>query len=357
MTTLRWSTDPRNRLRRGTDDRHLGKPVHPRLVNDDLRAVAELFAFVAANRAEARTILGPSPWDGITGAHAASWLAQVARIPARRKLNDEHYVDDHAMAQIPATLPLLGLARDQRMQITRGDGTAVLAEGFDDPQVMRMILLQVLTGRRASEIRTCGFDCLSPVPERPSGTEAGIARFSYAQSKIDTAPDSILVDREVTKVIEEQQQWVRQRFPSLEPKHLFLRRTGNRAGTKPYSPGSYVRMLREFSDLVKITDSKGRPVRLSHTHRFRHTKLTKLAELGLPVHVLQRYAGQPDHVDALRRAARRTRRAGVLGHGQAQSRRHPGHVLPRGSRQPAPVRPRRPAPAPRLVPTASATKL
>ena len=50
-------------------------------------------------------------------------------------------------------------------------------------------------------------------------------------------------------------------------------------------------MLREFSDIVKITDSKGRPVGLSHTHRFRHTKLTRLAELGLPVHVLQRYAG------------------------------------------------------------------
>ncbi len=27
-----------------------------------------------------------------------------------------------------------------------------------------MILLQVLTGRRASEIRTCEFDCLSPAP-------------------------------------------------------------------------------------------------------------------------------------------------------------------------------------------------
>jgi Phage integrase family len=50
-------------------------------------------------------------------------------------------------------------------------------------------------------------------------------------------------------------------------------------------------MLRQFSDLVQITDSKGRPVRLSHTHRFRHTKLTRLAELGLPIHVLQRYAG------------------------------------------------------------------
>lgn len=50
-------------------------------------------------------------------------------------------------------------------------------------------------------------------------------------------------------------------------------------------------MLREFSKTVKITDSKGKPVSLSHTHRFRHTQLARFAELGLPVHVLMRYAG------------------------------------------------------------------
>ncbi|MFG2250942.1 tyrosine-type recombinase/integrase [Spirillospora sp. NPDC048823] len=49
--------------------------------------------------------------------------------------------------------------------------------------------------------------------------------------------------------------------------------------------------MRQFSKIVEVTDSKGRSVHLSHTHRFRHTKLTRLAELGLPIHVLQRYAG------------------------------------------------------------------
>ena len=36
-----------------------------------------------------------------------------------------------------------------------------------------MILLQVLTGRRASEIRTCEFDCLSPAPSPTIQTAAG----------------------------------------------------------------------------------------------------------------------------------------------------------------------------------------
>ncbi|MFD4530156.1 tyrosine-type recombinase/integrase [Streptomyces sp. NPDC058470] len=70
-----------------------------------------------------------------------------------------------------------------------------------------------------------------------------------------------------------------------------MQRTGNRQGDKPYPSGTYNWMLREFSKIVKITDSKGKPVGLSHTHRFRHTKLTRLAELVLPVHVLMRYAG------------------------------------------------------------------
>lgn len=205
----RWAADPTNRLLRRSEQRFASQPVHPRLVNDDLRAIAELFAFVAANPAEARRILGPHPWSRVTDTHAAGWLRQVSRIPHRREFNDEHYIDDHALAQIPAALPLLGLGRNEQMLITRGDGQQLTAAGFDDPQAMRMILLQILTGRRASEIRTCLFDCLSPVPDNTAeAAEAAederIARFHYAQSKIDIAPDNILVDREVVAVIEEQ---------------------------------------------------------------------------------------------------------------------------------------------------------
>jgi hypothetical protein len=289
----RWTADPRNRMTREADRRRFDKPVHLRQVNDDLRAVAELLAFVAASQADARTVLGATVWELVTEAHAASWSRQVSRVPYTATLNDRHYIDDHALAQIPAALPLLGLPRNHQMSITRGDGQQVLANGFGDPQTMRMILLQILTGRRASEVRTCEFDCLSTVSD--SAVKAGegeeVLRFRYAQSKIDIAPDSILVDREVAAVIEEQQAWVREQFPDLTPRFLFVQRTGNRRGDKPYPSGTYQWMLREFSKIVRITDSTGRPVQLSHTHRFRHTKLTRLAELGLPIHVLQRYAG------------------------------------------------------------------
>src|SRR5450756_2484258 len=60
------------------------------------------------------------------------WFRQVSRIPHQSTLNDRHYVDDHALAQIPAALPLLGLAHEEQLAITRGDGRQVLANGFDD---------------------------------------------------------------------------------------------------------------------------------------------------------------------------------------------------------------------------------
>ena len=290
----RWAADPANRSDPGSPRQGPAK-VHARLVNDDLRAVAELLAFMAANQGEARRVLGTlaAPWAAATDAHAACWLRQVSRIPHTPALNEANYVDDHALAQITTALPLLGLPRGEQMRVTRSDGEQITASGFEDPQAMRMILLQILTGRRSSEIRHCDFDCLSPATGRAAEAAQGeqIARFRYAQTKIDIAPDTILVDSEVAAIIEEQQQWIRDRFPAIQPRHLFLQLTGNRSAAKPYPSGTYTYRLREFSNIIQITDSKNMPVRLSHTHRFRHTRLTRLAELGLPVHVLQRYAG------------------------------------------------------------------
>ena len=95
-----------------------------------------------------------------------------------------------------------------------GDTERELA-GSGDPQTMRMLLLQILTGRRVSEICICEFDCLLPATARAVEAAGGeqVARFRYAQSKVDRAPDTILVDAEVVTIIEEQQQAVRARYP------------------------------------------------------------------------------------------------------------------------------------------------
>ncbi|GAB2959456.1 tyrosine-type recombinase/integrase [Saccharothrix stipae] len=306
----RWVADPTNRAERPQDLPPTGK-VRPRQINGDLQAVAELFAFVAANPADARAVLGPSPLLQVTETHVAGWLHQASvRTPRANDLNDEHYVDDHALAQISAALPLIGLPCGEHMTITRSDGTQVEAEGFGDPQAMRMILLQILTGRRSSEIRLCEFHCLSAVPDPPADTDGNkVTRFRYAQSKIDIAPDTILVDQEVVAVVEEQRQWLRDRHPGVENRRLFTQRRSNLGGTKSYSAGTYGRALRMFSEIVQIKDGKGQPVELSHTHRFRHTRLTRLAELGLPVKVLQRYAGHATPTMSMHYIAKREEHA------------------------------------------------
>ena len=67
-------------------------------------------------------MLGPGPWQRSPTPTPPAGSARSRRIKHRRDLNDEHYVDDHALAQIIAALPLLGLAHDEQMTITRGDG-------------------------------------------------------------------------------------------------------------------------------------------------------------------------------------------------------------------------------------------
>jgi hypothetical protein len=280
-------------------------------VNLDLWSVAGLMDFLAGHRQEAAQILGPSPWDELTDAHPAIWLRQRTRIRRCQPVTDEtRYVDDHALAQVTACLAALGEPATGTITVTSGGSTRVLP-GQDDPQLMRMLLLQILTGRRASEICPCPFDCLSPADGSAVDAAEGdaVTRFRYGQSKIDAAPDTILVDAETVAVIGEQQRWLRARFPGRDLPYLFPQRRANAHAAKPYGNTNYGRALALFSELAQITDASGHPVKLSHTHRFRHTKLTKLAELGLPVHVLQRYAGHSTPTMSMHYVARRDEHA------------------------------------------------
>ena len=303
----RWACDPAHRSSAGRPPTE----VSAGKVNLDLLSVAELMDFLAGHRQEAAQVLGPSPWDELTDAHPAIWLRQRTRIRRCQPLTDEtRYVDDHALAQVTACLPVLGEPTDQTITVTSGADTRVLP-GQDDPQLMRMLLLQILTGRRASEICLCPFDCLSPASGSAVDAAEGdaVARFRYGQSKIDAAPDTILVDAETVAVIEEQQRWLRARFPGRDLPYLFPQRRANAHAAKPYGNTNYGRALALFSELAQIADAAGQPVKLSHTHRFRHTKLTKLAELGLPVHVLQRYAGHSTPAMSMHYVARRDEHA------------------------------------------------
>lgn len=282
-----WVAEPGNR----STTRDV-RPAKGREVNNDLRAVVQMMEFLIDNREAAHKELGPSPWDDLTASHLGIWERQRSRQRAFKGVNEEHYIDDHATAQIMACLTALGAPLGKNV-VVNVNGSVKAVEGQGDPQVMRMLLLQILTGRRVSEICLCDFDCLSPATDRAIEAAEGeeVARFRYGQSKIECAPDTILVDSEVVSIIKEQQQWVREKFPDAQPRYLFLARMANARGTKNLTSGAYAYTLKKFSSAAQVVDSAGRPVSLTRTHRFRHSRITRLAELGLPIHVIQRYAG------------------------------------------------------------------
>jgi hypothetical protein len=167
-----------------------------------------------------------------------------------------YFVGGDAFAQVTACLPVLGEPASETVTVTSGGSTRVLP-GQGDPQLMRMLLLQILTGRRASEICLCPFDCLSPATDSAIEAAEGdaVARFRYGQSKIDAAPDTIFVDAETVAVIEEQQQWLRDRFPGRDLPYLFPQRRANAHAAKPYGNTNYGRSLALFSELAQITDA------------------------------------------------------------------------------------------------------
>jgi hypothetical protein len=115
---------------------------------------------------------------------------------------------------------------------------------------MRAYLLAVFTGRRINEILMMDFDPLEAIPELPNEPDddhAFVARLRYQQTKIDGAPNTILVERAVVNVVGEQQRWILDQglrrlatisraragggplAPDAKPKYLFLmmQRTGS----------------------------------------------------------------------------------------------------------------------------------
>jgi hypothetical protein len=194
------------------------------------------------------------------------------------------------------------------MTITRGGEETEMA-GLGYPAVMRAWLVQALTGRRAAEVLMMDFSPLVPVPGVDSATvpEGGmVARLRYQQTKIDGAPETILVGADVVQIIREQQAWVREHWglsPDEAVRYLFPKLAGNRKGTRAWTTSYYDGTLRKFSVMLGLRDSDGHELSYSRSHRLRHTKATTLLNAGAPIHVVQRYLGHRSPEMTMRYAA------------------------------------------------------
>ncbi|MFF0415580.1 tyrosine-type recombinase/integrase [Kitasatospora sp. NPDC004745] len=170
-------------------------------------------------------------------------------------------------------------------------------------------LIQAMTGRRASEVLMVDFEPLSDIPglDAAAGVEGGmVARLRYQQTKIDAAPNTILVGRDVVEIVREQQAWVREHWhlgPVDTIRYLFPKTTGNRHGTKSWETSNYNRVLKDFSHHLDLRDSRGELLLYSRSHRLRHTKATTLINVGAPIHVVQRYLGHHSPEVTMRYAA------------------------------------------------------
>ena len=76
----------------------------------------------------------------------------------------------------------------------------------------------------------CSTTTRCPCSADPSGDQgpgAFVARLRYQQTKIDGAPDTILVDAEIVAIIQAQREWAARHFaacgrPGRTPRYLFL---------------------------------------------------------------------------------------------------------------------------------------
>lgn len=263
-----------------------GQPLSASRARSILGDAEEFYSFMSDNKGAAASALSEPGWLRLGPEHERFYRRGEKPRPPRCREDDRDVIGEQALAAIMAGTGMLGDPPSEG--------------GLGDEQAMRILMLLARTGRRMHEILMLDRHPLTAIPGAApaSGADPGAftARLRYQQTKIDGAPDTILVDAEVTAIIAAQQQWADRWFadrgaPGKTPKYLFLAARMNRNGDRPYSDSQLTEMLTRLGGKLGITDGAGRPVDFRRTHRFRHTRATSLLNAGVPIHVVQRYLG------------------------------------------------------------------
>lgn len=272
------------RASRATRGPTKGQRVSPAHAKTVLVHAEQFYLFMHDHKDAAAAATGEQGWAGLGAGHAGFYRTRELPRPARRDPALD-IIDDTAMAKIMAGIGQLGEPA--------GDG------GLGDPQAMRIMMLQATLGRRINEILMLDADPLLPLSAGPAAAPepgAMTARLRYQQTKIDGAPDTILVDAEIVAIIRAQQEWAttwlrEHAAPGARPRYLFLGLLFNRNADRPYVAATLHKALTELARRLDIRDGAGGLVDFRRTHRFRHTKATSLLNAGVPIHVVQRYLG------------------------------------------------------------------
>lgn len=148
-------------------------------------------------------------------------------------------------------------------------------DGLPAP-LMRMMLLLQECGMRVNELCSLPFDCLLQ-------DASGDWFLRLYQSKM-RKEHVIPITREGVAVIQEQQKMSKETYGSA-CRYLFPRPKG-----LPFSQQTLRNALNQLAYERDIRDATGR---LWHfqMHQFRHTVATRMLNLGVPLHIIQRFLG------------------------------------------------------------------
>jgi integrase/recombinase XerD len=140
---------------------------------------------------------------------------------------------------------------------------------------MQMVLVLQECGMRLSELLGLPLDCLTQ-------DARGTFFLQFMQGKMKRE-HTIPVSQEIARVIQEQQQIVRRSRPSSTI--LFPNPRG-----KVFKQSTFTHRINHLAYKHEIRDANGKLFRFQ-SHQFRHTVGTRMINLGVPHHFIQRYLG------------------------------------------------------------------
>jgi hypothetical protein len=140
---------------------------------------------------------------------------------------------------------------------------------------MQMVLILQECGMRISELLQLPLDCLSQDAH-------GTFYLQYMQGKMKRE-HTIPVSQEIARVVQEQQQVVRDTRQAA----TLLFPSSKGAVIKQYS---FANRINRLAYDQQIRDANGNLFRFQ-SHQFRHTVGTRMINLGVPHHFIQRYLG------------------------------------------------------------------
>ena len=248
-----------------------GQPLSQASVQRHASDVEQFYVFMADNKDAAAVALAEPGWLQLGPQHAGFY--RRGELPGKHQPEIGRQVidDDGALADPDR-------ARTARRTGRPKAGSAT-SRRCGSPCWWRC--WAVASTRSACSTPTRSNRCCPPCGPTTARTalaigQAPVAKLRYQQTKIDGAPNTILVHAEIVAIIREQQQWAARHFaehgsPGARPKYLFLAPHMNRNGDRPYSDNSLRPLLNKLAARLDVRDGTGTLINFSRTHRFRHT--------------------------------------------------------------------------------------